>query len=139
MKHLILAALILVGVQAHANTRVLTNSEGCVVTVEQRRNGVTIDIEKQGQKAIVGILNDRSSGDIAAFCSNATVETTKEGLSLSCDAQNHGGLSTRGQADTIMAGDDLKAIRVIGQVRRMFGWKTDTLIVCESLVERRTR
>ncbi|WP_415062798.1 hypothetical protein [Bdellovibrio sp.] len=143
MKHLIFAALVMVGIQTQAqtnSTRIFKNAEGCTVTVEQRRNGITLDIEKQGQKAVVGLLNDRSSGDIVSFCANAGVETDADGmLTLSCDNQSNGGLSTRGQADLIMSGDTLKAVRVIGQVRRMFGWKTDTLIVCESLRERGSR
>lgn len=138
MKKVIIAALILAGTSAHADTemRIFTNAEGCSVIQETRTNGTTFDIELAGQRAFVGVLHDRSTGDIAAFCDDVTVTGNETSLRMECSKNYNGGLTTRGAAELEMDKDgSLKSISVIGQVKKLLGWTTDTEIFCDNLVE----
>lgn len=139
MKALVSLMVVFAAASAQAQdalTAKYSNAEGCKVEIEQARNGARIYIQdSKGQSAFLGILNDYSSGDIAAFCKDAKVALDKEKLTitLSCGEQEESGsLSTRGTA-ILDATNGLSSVKVKGQVKRLFGWKTDTDISCENL------
>lgn len=108
------------------------NASGCIVEAENRANGAVLYVEERGQRAIVGVLNDLSGGDIAAFCGPAGASFAGGVLTLGCREQNNGGLPTRGTAELDLRGG-LNAVRVRGEVKKTLGWKTDTDISCEGL------
>ncbi len=138
MKKILMVALLMAGAQAQADTemRVYTNADGCTVIEESRTNGTTYDIEVAGERAFVGILHDRSTGDIAAFCDDVQVTETAKGLKMECAKNQNGGLTTRGAAELGLNKDgSLTSISVIGQVKKLMGWKTDTEISCSNLEE----
>ncbi|AFY00212.1 hypothetical protein [Bdellovibrio bacteriovorus] len=138
MKKVLMVALLMAGVQAQADTemRVYTNAEGCSVVQETRTNGTTYDIEIAGQRAFVGILHDKSTGDIAAFCDDVQITNTAKGLKMECAKNQNGGLTTRGAAELGLLKDGtLTSISVIGQVKKLMGWQTDTEISCANLEE----
>ena len=111
---------------------VYTNDSGCLVEAENGANGTVLYVEAQGRRAMLGVLKDLSSGDIAAFCRPAAASFYGGVLTLGCQEQNNGGLSTRGAAELDLRGG-LNAVRVRGEVKKTLGWKTDTDIVCEGL------
>ncbi len=111
---------------------VYTNGKGCLVEAENRANGTVLYVEDQGRRATLGVLKDLSGGDIAAFCRPAAASFDGAVLTLGCQEQNNGGLSTRGSAELDLR-SGLSAVRVTGEVRKALGWKTDTEIVCENL------
>ncbi|OGR52390.1 MAG: hypothetical protein A2049_00500 [Elusimicrobia bacterium GWA2_62_23] len=120
-------------------TWVYANTEGCVVTAEQRNNGVMVYVQDgRGQQATLGFLNNYSGGDIFAYCSPARTELKGGALTLSCGEQNNGGYSTRGAAVIEMNGG-ITGVSVKGEVKRALGWKTDTQISCGGLVPARDK
>ena len=138
MKKVLRVALLMAGVQVQADTemRVYTNAEGCTVIQETRTNGTTYDIEMAGQRAFVGVLHDRSTGDIAAFCDDVKITSTAKGLKMECAKNQNGGLTTRGAAELgLLTDGTLTSISVIGQVKKLVGWQTDTEISCANLEE----
>lgn len=109
------------------------NDSGCLVEAENGANGTVLYVEAgSGHRAMLGILNDLSSGDIAAFCRPASASFGGGFLTLGCQEQNNGGYSTRGSAELDLRGG-LNAVRVRGEVKKALGWKTDTSITCEGL------
>lgn len=112
---------------------VYTNAAGCVVTAEQRQNGVMVYVQDgRGAQATLGFLNDYRGGDIFAFCSPAKAELKGKTLTLSCGEQQNGGYSTRGSA-VIEMNDGITGVALRGDVKRALGWKTDTQISCGGL------
>jgi hypothetical protein len=109
-----------------------TNDAGCIVQAENGAKGTVLYIENLGNRAMLGILNDLSGGDIAAFCRPAEAAFAKGVLTLGCPEQDNGGYPTRGFAEVDLRGG-LNAVRVRGQVKKTLGWKTDTDIVCDGL------
>lgn len=108
------------------------NASGCLVEAENGANGTVLYVEERGRRAMLGVLNDLSSGDIAAFCRPASASFDGGLLTLGCHEQNNGGFSTRGAAELDLRGG-LNAVRVRGEVKKTLGWKTDTDITCEGL------
>lgn len=109
------------------------NDSGCLVEAEKGANGTVLYVEAgNGVRAMLGVLNDLSSGDIAAFCRPAAASFSGGLLTLGCSEQNNGGYSTRGSAELDLRGG-LNAVRVRGEVKKVLGWKTDTGISCEGL------
>lgn len=85
------------------------------------------------QSATLGVLQGLSSGDIVAFCSPAKAILNGNILELSCDKQEESGAyTTRGNAK-INLENGLSAVSVLGEVKRITGWKVDTNILCENL------
>ena len=117
---------------AAAGETVYANERGCSVTVEERNNGYILYVKDGGRQAFLGVLKDYSSGDIGAFCRPAASSLEGSVLKLGCAEQNNGGLPTRGYAELDLRGG-LSAVRVRGEVKKTFGWKTDTEIACENL------
>lgn len=114
-------------------SRVYTNAEGCVVTAEQRNNGVMVYVQDgRGAQATLGFLNDYRRGDIFAFCSPALAELKGKTLTLSCGEQQNGGYPTRGAA-VIEMNNGITGVSVRGEVKKAFGWKADTQISCGGL------
>lgn len=130
---LMIAALMPVSAFANSST-IFANEEGCVVEVEQRRNGVVLYITDADQKtAYVGIMNDLSHGEITAFCPTAALSKKGKVISLSCEKNREAGsYTTRGQAQIDLT-NGLSAVAVRGEYKRLFGWKVDTDIVCTNL------
>ncbi|MCM2268377.1 MAG: hypothetical protein NDI60_11475 [Elusimicrobiales bacterium] len=118
---------------SRGGTWVYANSAGCVVTAEQRNNGMIVYVQDgRGQQATLGFLSDMRSGDIFSYCSPARTELKGQTLLLSCAEQNNGGYSTRGSAAIEMNGG-VSRVSVTGEVKRALGWKTDTQISCDGL------
>jgi hypothetical protein len=115
-------------------TRLYRNAEGCEVTVEERRNGTHIYVrEAGGEQAFLWLGKDLKSGEITAFCDQAAVYPQGGGsVKLACGEHPNGGYYTRGEAVLNLTGG-LSAVSVRGDVKRTFGWKTDTNIVCSGL------
>lgn len=111
---------------------VYTDDRGCEAVVEETPNGYMLYVRKGTEQAVLGILKDFSGGDIAAFCAPADASFDGRTLSLSCGEQHNGGYATRGRAEIDLAGG-LSAVRIRGEVKRTFGWKTETDLVCEGL------
>ncbi|MCM2267127.1 MAG: hypothetical protein NDI60_05055 [Elusimicrobiales bacterium] len=116
---------------AIANGRYV-NDSGCLVEAENGANGTVLYVEERGRRAMLGVLNNFSGGDIAAFCRPAAASFSGGVLTLGCQEQNNGGYSTRGTAELDLRGG-LSAVRVRGEVKKPLGWKTDTNISCEGL------
>ena len=112
--------------------RVYSNDRGCSVTVEEHNNGYTLFVKDGRQQAFIGVLKNYGSGDIGAFCSPAAASLKGAELTLSCGEQHNGGLPTRGLAVVEMS-NGITAVRVLGEVKKTLGWKTDTSITCEGL------
>ena len=109
------------------------NAQGCRVTVERRANGSTLYVQTaDGRQATLGVMNDLKRGDIFAFCSPAEAQFNGGSLTLSCGEQHNGGLPTRGLA-VIGMGEGITSVSVRGEVKKTFGWKTDTDINCDGL------
>jgi hypothetical protein len=108
------------------------NDSGCLVEAENGANGTVLYVEERGHRAMLGVLNNFSGGDIAAFCRPAAASFDGGLLTLGCQEQNNGGYSTRGSAELDLRGG-LSAVRVRGEVKKALGWKTDTSITCEGL------
>jgi hypothetical protein len=118
---------------ARGGTWVYTNDSGCVVTAEQRPNGMIIYVQDGSrQQATLGFRNDMKSGDIFAYCSPAKTALNGGNVALSCGEQNNGGYSTRGSALIEMNGG-ITGVAIEGEVKRALGWKTDTRISCGGL------
>lgn len=115
-------------------TRIYRNAEGCEATVEERRNGTHIYVrEAGGEQAFLWLGKDLKSGEITAFCDQAAVYPQGGGsVKLACGEHPNGGYYTRGEAVLNLTGG-LSAVSVRGDVKRTFGWKTDTDIVCSGL------
>lgn len=114
-------------------TWIYTNDSGCVVTAEQRPNGMIVYVQDGGrQQATLGFRSDMKSGDIFSYCSPAKTALNGGNVALSCGEQNNGGYSTRGSALIEMNGG-ITGITVEGEVKRALGWKTDTRISCGGL------
>ncbi|OGR43660.1 MAG: hypothetical protein A2X35_08335 [Elusimicrobia bacterium GWA2_61_42] len=115
-------------------TRLYRNAEGCEATVEQRRNGDLIYVrEAGGAQAFLWLGKDLKSGEITAFCDPAAVYRQGDGsVKLACGEHPNGGYYTRGEAVLNLTGG-LSAVSVRGDVKRTFGWKTDTNIACSGL------
>lgn len=112
---------------------VYSNAEGCVVTAEQRNNGVMVYVQDgRGAQATLGFLKDYSGGDIFSICSPARAELKGGTLTLSCGEQQSGGYPTRGAA-VIEMRNGITGVAVRGEVKRALGWKTDTRISCGGL------
>lgn len=112
---------------------VYTNAAGCVVTAEQRQNGVMVYVQDgSGAQATLGFLKDYRGGDIFSFCSPAKAELRGKTLTLSCGEQQNGGYPTRGSA-VIEMNDGITGVAVRGEVKKALGWKTDTQISCGGL------
>jgi len=109
-----------------------TNDSGCIVEVENGAKGMILSIDKLGHRAMLGVLNNFSGGDITAFCRPAEAAFGGGIIALGCKEQNNGGYPTRGYAEVDLR-DGFNAVRVRGQVKRLLGWSTDTDIVCEGL------
>lgn len=129
---LMIAALL--PVSAFANSTIFANEEGCVVEVEQRRNGVILYItDADRNTAYVGLMNDLSHGEITAFCPTAAVQKKGNLIRLGCDKNREAGsYTTRGQAQIDLT-NGLSAVAVRGEYKKLFGWKVDTDIVCTNL------
>ena len=108
------------------------NGSGCLVEAENGANGTVLYVEERGRRAMLGVLNNFSGGDIAAFCRPAQASFSGGVLALGCQEQNNGGYATRGSAELDLRGG-LNAVRVRGEVRKTLGWRTDTNISCEGL------
>lgn len=108
------------------------NDSGCIVEAENGAKGTVLYVEERGYRAMLGVLNNFSGGDIAAFCRPAAASFDGGLLALGCQEQNNGGYSTRGRAELDLRGG-LNAVRVRGEVKKALGWKTDTNISCEGL------
>lgn len=126
--------LVAMTITAKAQTATFENDKGCVVEAEKRLKGITLLITDENQKtAMVSVLDDLSSGDITAFCRAAEVEKNGKIVKLHCDKnEDPGRYSTRGQA-TIDFNNGLSSVAVKGEYKALFGWKTDTNIICENL------
>lgn len=111
---------------------VYANKDGCTVEVENGANGTLLAVDYRGYRAMLGVLKDLSSGDIAAFCRPAQASLSGGVLTLGCAEQNNGGYATRGAAELDLRGG-LSAVRVRGEVKKALGWRTDTEIACENL------
>ena len=109
-----------------------TNDSGCIVEVENGAKGMILSIDKLGHRAMLGVLNGFSGGDITAFCRPAEAAFGGGVIALGCKEQDNGGYPTRGYAEVDLR-DGFNAVRVRGQVKRVLGWSTDTDIVCEGL------
>lgn len=114
------------------DSAVYINDQGCEATMEETPNGHMFYVRKGNEQAVLGALKDLSGGDIASFCAPADISFDGRTLGLSCGEQQNGGYATRGRAE-LEFGEDLAAIRVHGEVKRTFGWKTETELVCEGL------
>lgn len=119
--------------EQRGGSAVYSNPEGCVVTAEQRQNGVMLYVQDgRGAQATLAFLKDHSGGDIFSFCSPAKAELNGKILTLSCGEQNNGGYHTRGAA-VIEMDNGITGVAVRGEVKRALGWKTDTDISCGGL------
>lgn len=135
MKALIFALVVIGFVTAQASESVIyTNNEGCFVEVSQTRTGYSMYVrDGSGKVGIIGVLNDRSSGTIYAFCSKAEVSMKGDVLTLSCGEQKeNGAYTTRGIAKVKLQ-NGVSAVAIKGEVKKLFGWKTDTNILCANL------
>lgn len=117
---------------AASGERVYRNDRGCSVTVEEHNNGYTLYVRDGASQAFLGVLKDYSNGDIGAFCSPASASLKGAALTLSCGEQHNGGRPTRGLAVVDMS-NGVTAVQVRGEVKRAFGWQTDTEIACTGL------
>lgn len=119
--------------KAAGEIRVYRNAGGCEATVEERRNGSLIYVrEADGAQAWLWLGKDLRGGEITSFCSPAAVAAQGSSVRLSCGEHANGGFYTRGEALLDLAGG-LSAVSVRGEVKRAFGWKTDTAIACSGL------
>ena len=113
-----------------------TNKDGCVVTVENRRNGAVYFLSKGSASAVIGVPSDHKEGDIAGFCKKAKITQKSETLNLACDAESEAGsVTTRGKA-TIVLTKGLSSIDMLGERKGFFGWKVDTEINCRDLTKK---
>lgn len=120
-------------VRTAGDTRVYRNAAGCEAMVEERRNGSLIYVrEADGAQAWLWLGKDLRGGEITSFCSPAAVAAQGSSVRLSCGEHANGGFYTRGEALLDLAGG-LSAVSVRGDVKRAFGWKTDTAIICSGL------
>ncbi|MCM2323773.1 MAG: hypothetical protein NDJ90_10985 [Oligoflexia bacterium] len=136
MKKLALLALLVGSFAQASDMRQFTNLDGCRVDLEKRGNGDVLYVSHDGQEAIIGVTSDRREGTIAGYCDEPNVVSFGTGVNLLCNAHQNGDYVTRGSAE-IDFRNGLTAVTVEGQVKRMFGWKTDLQIDCQNLVERR--
>lgn len=115
-------------------TRLYRNAEGCEATLEERHNGNLIYVRgADGAQAFLWLGKDLKSGEITAFCDPAAVYRQSDGsIKLACGEHPNGGYYTRGEAVLNLTGG-LAGVSVRGDVKRTFGWKTDTDIVCSGL------
>lgn len=121
------------GEKAVGDTQVYRNDGGCEAMVEERRNGSLIYVrEADGTQAWLWLGKDLRSGEITSFCSPAAVSAQGGSVRLSCGEHANGGFYTRGEAVLDLTGG-LSAVSVRGDVKRAFGWKTDTSISCGGL------
>ncbi len=140
MKKMILGLTLLLSVSTLADTVVYSNSEGCVVEKEQRRNGVVLFVSKGDVREVVGYGNDYSFGDFAYCNSDATDINFFEGslgtkIMISCSGHENGHKETRGRVDISIIGGELEEISIDGQVKGFFSWKQDTELTCSNLVK----
>lgn len=119
--------------KAAGATQVYRNAGGCEATVEERANGSLIYVrEAAGAQAWLWLRKDMRNGEITSFCSPAAVSAQGASVKLSCGEHANGGFYTRGEAALDLTGG-LSAVNVRGDVKRAFGWKTDTSISCSGL------
>lgn len=119
---------------ALANTKTYSNDKGCSVEVESRANGTMFYVTDSNKKtATVGLLNNLKNGNIFSFCKNVEIKKDDEQIEMSCSSQEESGaVATRGIA-LLDFSNGLSAIQVIGQIKGLLSWKTDTKIECVDL------
>ena len=140
MKIMILGLTLLLSVNTFADTVTYSNSDGCVVEKEQRRNGVVLYVTKGDVKEIVGYGNDYSFGDFV-YCDEDYTDinyfegSQGTGIMISCSGHKNGHKVTRGRVDISVMGGEISDISIDGQVKGFFGWKQDTELKCSNLVK----
>ncbi|MCM2268407.1 MAG: hypothetical protein NDI60_11625 [Elusimicrobiales bacterium] len=112
---------------------VYANSAGCRVTVTRGDYGSTLSIRDGRLEAVLGVSNDFTRGDIGSYCRPAEVSLNGATLNLSCGKQDNGFFRTRGEAEVELAGDDITAVKMRGEIRRALLWLTDKEIACSGL------
>ena len=112
---------------------VYVNDAGCRVTVTHGNYGSTYVVRDGRHEAVLGVSADMTRGDIASYCSGTAVSMTGGALSLACGRQGNGFFHTRGEAEIRMAGGEVTAVRMKGEIRRALLWFTDKEVSCEGL------
>ncbi|RZF21620.1 MULTISPECIES: hypothetical protein [Halobacteriovorax] len=140
-KLLIVSVIFLSQFTTYAETTIFSNSEGCVVEKEQRRNGVILYLSKGDQQQVVGFTNDYQLADFV-YCADDKTEinyldgSLGTGIMISCNGHRNGHAVTRGRVDISLDTDgNPTEVKIDGQKKGLFTWKQKTLIECNNLVQ----
>lgn len=136
---LTLIALLMTSIAAHAQTEIkYANEEGCSVIAEKRLNGSVFWVQDKKQQAVIGVTNDLKEASFA-YCSpevvniDAVQEKSTTDIYISCPGHKNDHAKTRGRAVITFDGNQLSSLVINGEVKGLFSWKQDTLIICENL------
>ena len=114
------------------------NNEGCSVIAEKRLNGSVFWVQDQKQQAVIGVTNDLKESSFA-YCApevvniDAVQEQNTTDIYISCKGHQNDHAKTRGRAVISFEKNQLSSIVINGQVKGLFSWKQDTLIICNNL------
>lgn len=112
---------------------VYVNDAGCRVTVTHGSYGSTYVVRDGRAEAVLGVSADMTRGDIASYCGGTAVSVSGGVVSLGCGKQDNVFFRTRGKAEIRLAGGEVTAVRMRGEIRRALLWFTDKEISCEGL------